>query len=198
MCTHAARTLPMPSSVGLLHHRWALPANGKSGAPRRKRAAQFLLGPSTATGSPRLPQPPGGVRSHLLALVGSVLTPLILGLARVATRRVFLRATTMTLTITLLLALASDTGTLAGAWKGPRFVLHDPHDCFPIATLCCMLLPTCILSGVGTLAERRLFPLTGPARPSSYRRTSSPAVTQSSTPDTPKMGASDPKTATPL
>ena len=53
----------------------------------------------------------------------------------------------------LLLAIASDAGTLLRAWAGPLFLLHRFYDLLTISGLGLVFLPTCRLSAVATVAR---------------------------------------------
>jgi hypothetical protein len=90
----------------------------------------------------------------VITLIGFGITPLILRRVRGSELPVFRDAAATTLALLLLVAIASDVGTLLGIWRGPAFVLHHYWDLFSIWALCKSILPGCILSGLAASANR--------------------------------------------
>lgn len=93
----------------------------------------------------------------VLTFIGCGATPLILRRLRASPSHAFRNAAAATLALLLLLAIASDAGTLLGIWRGPVFLLHRYYDAFTIWSLCKVLLPACILSGVTAVGKQWVF-----------------------------------------
>jgi len=87
----------------------------------------------------------------LLAVIGCGATPLILRRFPSLSAHAFWSAAWLTLTLLLLLAIASDVVTLSGAWRAPVFLLQRYPD---LLALCKVLLPASILSGVVAAGKR--------------------------------------------
>jgi len=99
----------------------------------------------------------------VLTFIGCSAAPLIVRRSGALPSHAFRNAAGTTLVLVVLLAIASDIGTLLRVWRGPVFLLHRSHGLFSIWALCKALLPACILSGVvavgkAWVAARQLRP----------------------------------------
>ncbi len=84
----------------------------------------------------------GGV----ITLVGLGITPGILRRSPVLRERLFLSAFLVTLGLLLLVATASDAGSVFGVWRGPLFLWHGAYDAGLVRPLGQVFLPGCIVS----------------------------------------------------
>ena len=94
----------------------------------------------------------------LCTLIGCGVTPRLVPSRPPSSASAFSRAAVTTFALLLVLAIASDLGSLRNTWRSPLFLLQDDYDRFQILALAKVFLPASILSGLIAAAKHWLPP----------------------------------------
>jgi hypothetical protein len=92
----------------------------------------------------------------ITTIVGCAVAPLVLRTLRPTSSRIFINTAVATLTMLLLVAVASDAGYYLRFWNGPLFLLHSDISFYDVIILSRIFLPASLLAGVVAAGKGRL------------------------------------------